>query len=205
MLWVTFRFAAGGRRGAAGGAVRLHRRRAGPVCPRHAPEHVERRGVHRAVRRGDHGRRAHGPLDLDPPRARHGPGRGDRGGRRGTPAADPDDVDRGHLRPLAGVAGHRPGVRRAAAAGHGHRLGVVQFHDPHALRRARLLPHPGPRPSQDRGPGGHLGGRGADAGRAFARRDYDRHRRPAWNISTAAAASRTCSTSATRPTASSPA
>ena len=98
-------------------------------------------------------------------------------GRVGTLAADPHDVDRGHLRPLAGLAGHRPGLRRAAAAGHGHRLGAVQLDDAHALRGARLLPHPGPRicpRPRPRRPVSEAEARSLD--RALARRDHDRHR-----------------------------
>ena len=65
LLWVTFSSQRAALLVLLGGALRLHRRRAGALFPRHAPEHVQRRGLHRPVRRGDHGRRADGPLDLD--------------------------------------------------------------------------------------------------------------------------------------------
>ncbi len=65
-------------------------------------------------------------------------------GRVGTAAADSHDLHRGHLRPAARVAGHRARLRRAASAGHGHRLGPVQFDDAHAFRGAGDLSHLGP-------------------------------------------------------------
>ena len=80
---------------------------------------------------------------------------------------------------LAGVAGHGPGFRRAAAAGHGHRLGTLQLHDADALRRARLLSHPRPGAAQVGRLGRRFRGRGPLARRALARRLHRRHRGPA--------------------------
>ena len=45
-----------------------------------------------------------------------------------------------------------PGLRRAAAAGHGHRVGTIQFDDADALRGSGVLPHPRPRPAASRRP-----------------------------------------------------
>ena len=172
------RLATGGGRGAPGSALRLHRRRAGPLPPRHALEHVRRRGLHRPVRRGHYGRRAHGPLDLDAPHPGDGPGGCHRRGRAGAAAADPHDVHRGHLWPAARLAGDRAGVRRAAASGHGDRLGPVQFDGADAVRGAGLLSHVGAEPAADGSHGGDLGGPGPHAGRTVARRPRRRSHPP---------------------------
>ncbi len=173
------RLAAGGDRGPAGGALRLHRRRTGDLRAGHAPQHVQRRGLHRPVRRGHHGRCAHGPLDLDLAHPRHGTRKSDRRGRDGAAAAHSYDFHRRHLRPSAGLAGHGPRLRRAAAAGHGHRLGPLQFHDAHALRRAGLLSPAPARTAQASRLRRRFRGRGPLACRAPARRLHERHRRPA--------------------------
>ncbi len=91
-------------------------------------------------------------CDHDPAHAGRGAGRGDRAGRSELPAADPDGLARRHPRSAAGVAGDRPGLRRAAAARHGHRLGPVQLDGPDAVRRAGALPHLRARPCPRRRP-----------------------------------------------------
>ena len=48
-------------------------------------------------------------------------------GALGSPSADPLGIAGRHARPVAGVAGHRPRLGRAASTGDGHRVGAVQL------------------------------------------------------------------------------
>ena len=113
----------------------------GPLFPPHEPQRLHGRGLRHAVRHRHHGRRA------DVQRDQQASPRGRIGGRSHHPrphrpaAAGPDDLAGGHPRTVARGPGHRPGVRRAAPAGHRDHLRAERLRAVHAVYHAGFLSH----------------------------------------------------------------